>query len=419
MPTNAIQPTWPANNAPIKMTDQLLLRKMRTLVPVIILAHLTLCGCYKVKTAQVARESSHDSDWVTTAQAALEADNLSVARDAAENGLEDKEYSKKHGNLSEILAEVDAREAFLNQRVVELTDEGLAYLRAGDQIRAKARISQALKIKKATNLDIARDALSTLRGYEIAQENKATQNDSSTRPWPETISRAQRGILLIGVKFNDGFAQGTGFAVGDNLIVTNSHVISQDETDRLAEAIVVVNGDKQHIQVQGLLYRDLEKDIAVIRTESKWPQSTKLTLLEGHPQFKSPLQPGEEVAALGHPKGFTFSTAIGHVSAIRAAKTMPFEQTRANTNGVWIQHTASISQGNSGGPLINRAGAVVAMNTLIFHQGVSQNLNFAISAADIRDAVQQAQKSDLTEFSGNQTLQSTLKATLEQLQTQE
>ena len=401
------------------MTDQLLLRKMRTLVPVIILAHLTLCGCYKVKTAQVTGESSHDSDWVTTAQAALEADNLSVARDAAENGLEDKEYSKKHGNLSEILAEVEAREAFLNQRVVELTDEGLAYLRAGDQIRAKARISQALKIKKATNLEIARDALSTLRGYEIAQENKATQIDSSTRPWPETISQAQRGILLIGVKFNDGFAQGTGFAVGDNLIVTNSHVISQDETDRLAEAIVVVNSDKRHIQVKGLLYRDSEKDIAVIRTENKWPQSTKLTLLEGHPQFNSPLKPGEEVAALGHPKGFTFSTAIGHVSAIRAAKTMPFEQTRANTNGVWIQHTASISQGNSGGPLINRAGAVVAMNTLIFHQGVSQNLNFAISAADIRDAVQQAQKSDLTEFSGNQTLQSTLRATLEKLQTQE
>lgn len=401
------------------MTDQLLLQRMRTLVPVVILAHLTLCGCYKVKTAQGTGESSHDSDWVTTAQAALEADNLSVARDAAENGLEDKEYSTKHGNLHEILAEVDAREAFLNQRVIELTDEGLAYLRAGDQIKAKARISQALKIKKATNLELARDALSTVRGYEIAQENKATQNDPSTRPWPETISQAQRGILLIGVKFNDGFAQGTGFAVGDNLIVTNSHVISQDETDRLAEAIVVVNSDKRHIQVKGLLYRDFEKDIAVMRTENKWPQSTKLTLLEGHPQFKSPLKPGEEVAALGHPKGFTFSTAIGHVSAIRAAKTMPFEQTRANTNGVWIQHTASISQGNSGGPLINRAGAVVAMNTLIFHQGVSQNLNFAISAADIRDAVQQAQKSDLTEFSGNQTIQSTLKATLKKLQTQE
>ena len=401
------------------MTNLLPLENSRTLVLVTVLAHLTLSGCYKVKTAQGTGESIRDSEWYTTATAALEADNLSVARDAAENGLEDKEYSKKHGNLSEILAEVEAREAFLNQRVVELTDEGLAYLRAGDQIRAKARISQALKIKKATNLEIARDALSTLRGYEIAQENKATQNDSSTRPWPETISQAQRGILLIGVKFNDGFAQGTGFAVGDNLIVTNSHVISQDETDRLAEAIVVVNSDKRHIQVKGLLYRDLEKDIAVIRTEKKWPQSTKLTLLEGHPQFKSPLKPGEEVAALGHPKGFTFSTAIGHVSAIRAAKTMPFEQTRANTNGVWIQHTASISQGNSGGPLINRAGAVVAMNTLIFHQGVSQNLNFAISAADIRDAVQQAQKSDLTEFSGNQTLQSTLKATLEKLQTQE
>jgi len=54
--------------------------------------------------------------------------------------------------------------------------------------------------------------------------------------------------------------------------------------------------------------------------------------------------------------------------------------------GTWIQIDAALSPGNSGGPLINAKGRVIAMSTLA-STGRSQNLNFGISATDIREAV--------------------------------
>ena len=53
--------------------------------------------------------------------------------------------------------------------------------------------------------------------------------------------------------------------------------------------------------------------------------------------------------------------------------------------GTWIQTTAPISPGNSGGPLVNHMGEVVAVNTMYFTRG--QNLNFAISARDVKSAI--------------------------------
>ena len=63
--------------------------------------------------------------------------------------------------------------------------------------------------------------------------------------------------------------------------------------------------------------------------------------------------------------------------------------------GTWIQTTAPLSPGNSGGPLINTRGEVVAMNTLA-STGNSQNLNFGISARDISNAIRFASRSQLT-----------------------
>jgi hypothetical protein len=58
----------------------------------------------------------------------------------------------------------------------------------------------------------------------------------------------------------------------------------------------------------------------------------------------------------------------------------------------WIQTTAPISHGNSGGPLTDSAGKVVGMNTwsASFVNAGAQNLNFAISADEIRDVLEQA-----------------------------
>jgi hypothetical protein len=53
-----------------------------------------------------------------------------------------------------------------------------------------------------------------------------------------------------------------------------------------------------------------------------------------------------------------------------------------DTEATWIQTTAAISGGNSGGPLVNMQGALVGINTMVHTTG--QNLNFAIGVPDIK-----------------------------------
>ena len=69
---------------------------------------------------------------------------------------------------------------------------------------------------------------------------------------------------------------------------------------------------------------------------------------------------------------------------------MAKELGKANLKGTWVQVDAALSPGNSGGPLVNELGQVVAMSTLA-SQGSAQNLNFGISVIDVRDALNQSQ----------------------------
>jgi serine protease Do len=76
---------------------------------------------------------------------------------------------------------------------------------------------------------------------------------------------------------------------------------------------------------------------------------------------------GEVVYALGSPRGLTGSLSEGIVSS--ASRLI---------DGVdYIQITAPVSNGNSGGPLINEYGEVMGANTFMVADG--QNLNFAVN----------------------------------------
>ena len=74
---------------------------------------------------------------------------------------------------------------------------------------------------------------------------------------------------------------------------------------------------------------------------------------------------GGDVIALGAPKGLTFSLTKGVVSSLR-------------DEGRIIQTDTAINPGSSGGPLINKSGCVIGVNTLRMTKSVG--LNFAISS---------------------------------------
>jgi hypothetical protein len=145
---------------------------------------------------------------------------------------------------------------------------------------------------------------------------------------------------------------GSGFFVSDKGdILTNWHVI------RGAGRIIVTpqNGMQTSAQLKDY---DRAKDIALLKVNA----SDHVPYLKISPTL--PRQ-GEAVIAVGNPRGYEGTVSNGIISAFREHNTI-------------IQFTAPISQGSSGGALINLKGEVVGMPTKLRTDG--QNLNFAIAS---------------------------------------
>jgi hypothetical protein len=177
------------------------------------------------------------------------------------------------------------------------------------------------------------------------------------------IARAANGaIVTIFMADNDKpIAQGTGFLVSpDGVIVTNYHVI---ETGNVA---AVKFPDGTILPVDGVLATDKVRDLAIIKIHGK----TFRTLTLGN---SDQIQIGEEVVAIGNPLSLESTVSNGIVSGRRTSK----EQ-----GGKFLQTTAPISPGSSGGPLFNMLGEVVGINTMYLEGG--ENLNFAIPINDAK-----------------------------------
>jgi serine protease Do len=86
---------------------------------------------------------------------------------------------------------------------------------------------------------------------------------------------------------------------------------------------------------------------------------------------------GDAVIAIGSPFGFDNSVTSGVLSAVnRDIMESPFDD--------YLQTDAAINHGNSGGPLFNRDGEVIGMNSVIFAPGTgSVGLGFAIPSNDL------------------------------------
>ena len=169
---------------------------------------------------------------------------------------------------------------------------------------------------------------------------------------------------------------GSGFLYeSPDLIVTNYHVVAgQEHLD-----VYFPNGS--HVAADGFLIASPEYDVAVLHIPKTAPSGT---FLRG---THHPLKPGDEVFALGSPKGLSGSVTKGVVSSYRRDKDLraALARTTGNTvfghgaDAVWIQTSAPISKGNSGGPLVAADGTVVGINTWQLSADDGQNLNFALA----------------------------------------
>ncbi len=170
-------------------------------------------------------------------------------------------------------------------------------------------------------------------------------------------------------------ALGSGFIIDpDGYVVTNNHVI-----DRAEEITITVNGG-DHYPAK-IIGRDPKTDLAVLKIDADRP----LPYVEFGDSDTA--QVGDWVIAVGNPFGLGGSVSAGIISARgRDIQSGPFDD--------YLQIDAPINRGNSGGPLFDRDGKVIGINTAIFSpSGGNVGIGFAIPSTMAKTIVEQLKES--------------------------
>ena len=156
-----------------------------------------------------------------------------------------------------------------------------------------------------------------------------------------------------------GNSFGSGFAVGENCIVTNAHVIDNDHNI----TVMTYGGSEYQAKVLGI---NDNEDIAILFVEDATFPYLQIADMEA-------MKTGDDIYAIGAPKGMAYTLTKGSISA----------KERMIGSRAYIQIDAAINEGNSGGPLLNDAGQVLGMNTLKMSD--SEGIGLAIPVNRICD----------------------------------
>lgn len=202
-------------------------------------------------------------------------------------------------------------------------------------------------------------AVITLFCVVSCKNNNAKQAEEVQQQEPQVVtaesiysSSIDKVALVIAYKDEIPISQGTAFFIEPRKAITNYHVI--DGCDRVE--LKFSNSDDLIKQVF-ISKGSYEYDLAVLESQKEFPFFVVDSLnTEGI---------GSKIYTIGNPRGLEGTISEGIISGKRLSEGVEY-----------IQITAPISPGNSGGPLLNGHGSVIAVSSFTFKN--SQNLNFAI-----------------------------------------
>ena len=160
---------------------------------------------------------------------------------------------------------------------------------------------------------------------------------------------------------------GSGFFVGTDKVATNHHVIKG--TVSIYAKIV---GEEEWYVVESIAATDETHDLAVLKLSGITAPALPLTDSDA-------VQVGDSVYAVGNPERLEGTFSEGIISSIRG-----------EGNNKWIQMTASISPGSSGGAVLNNKGKVIGVATASHPGAEAENLNFAVPSNYLKALLRRA-----------------------------
>ena len=175
----------------------------------------------------------------------------------------------------------------------------------------------------------------------------------------EIYDSISASVVTITAETPQSINSGTGFFYSHNIIITNYHVIEG------CSSASVTLPDGRMYKVINVVGYDQSKDIALIQ----------INCIDGKPIpiRNEKIKTGEKVYAIGNSLGFLEgSLSEGIISSAQ----------REINGKMYIQTTASVTHGNSGGPLLDEYGKVVGIVSAGFGEGL--DLNLAIPVDEIK-----------------------------------
>ena len=208
----------------------------------------------------------------------------------------------------------------------------------------------------------------------LGSELTKVKEDSSSQ-----IESLQKELLKIDIQSNDftsiinsvikavtsvktESSVGSGFIVDQSgYIVTNYHVINGKNSIN----VMTVDGNLHPARIVGF---DSNVDIAVLKIDGSYDNM-------GFADSRN-AQVGEKVIAMGSPAGLDFTITEGIISATN----------RILGSVRYIQTDVPINPGSSGGPLVNKEGLVVGVNTMKISN--FEGIGFAVSSNNVKPVVE-------------------------------
>jgi serine protease Do len=196
-----------------------------------------------------------------------------------------------------------------------------------------------------------------------AEPMPSEETDSSELSPAELFSRYAPAVVSIKIDHGGYHSGGTGFFVdADGTLATNHHVIDD------AHEVRIKLFDGTEIERVELLASNVEIDLALLRVDPKQLPADLVPVRLGDSEA---IAVGEPVSVIGNPLGLDHTLTNGIVSARRV-----YEGER------FIQMSAPISPGNSGGPVFDRHGRVIGVS--VAHLTGGQNLNLAVPVSQLQ-----------------------------------